>query len=107
MHTVIAGMAELERSLIAERTAAALQHKKAHLQVYSPTPLGYRREGNMLIPDQEELALVERIRQLYDGGASLRGIAETLNQEGIPGKNGGRWYAATVKKILENELHCQ
>ncbi|OPZ83127.1 MAG: putative DNA-invertase from lambdoid prophage Rac [bacterium ADurb.Bin429] len=105
MLTVIAGMAELERSLIAERTAAALQHKKAHLQVYSPTPLGYQREGDRLIPDPEEQALIARIRELHDAGASLRAIAATLNAEGIAGKNGGRWYAATVKKVLGNELH--
>jgi len=105
MLTVIAGMAELERSLIAGRTAAALQHKKKHRQVYSPTPLGFRREGNSLIPDEQEQALVNRIRQMHDEGASLSGISETLNEEGITGKKGGRWYATTIRKILENELH--
>ncbi len=105
--TVIAGMAELERSLIAERTAAALQHKKAHHQVYSPTPLGYQRDGNQLIPDAEEQALVSRIRQLHDDGASMTGIAGQLNGEGIVGKNGGRWYATTISKILANDLYTQ
>jgi len=105
MLTVIAGMAELERSLIAERTAAALQHMKAHRQVYSPTPLGYRRDGDMLVPIPEELALVARIQSMHESGVSLRTIAQTLNGEGIPGKAGGRWYAATVKKILENDLY--
>ncbi len=107
MLTVIASLGELERSLIAERTATALQHKKAHHQVYSPTPLGFRREGDLLIPEPEEQALVARIRQMHIAGVSLNCIAGTLNEEGIAGKAGGRWYATTVRKILANELHCQ
>jgi len=78
---------------------------KAHRQVYSPTPLGYRRDGDMLVPIPEELALVARIQSMHESGVSLRTIAQTLNGEGIPGKAGGRWYAATVKKILENDLY--
>jgi site-specific DNA recombinase len=105
--TVIAAMAELERSLIAERTAQALAHKKKHLEVYSPTPLGFRREGNMLVPDPDEQSLVARMRQMHNEGRSLRGIADQLNAEGIVGKAGGRWYATTVKKVLGNGIHTQ
>jgi len=41
--TMMAGFAELERNLIAERTTAAMAHKKSKLQVYAPTPLGFMR----------------------------------------------------------------
>ena len=40
MLTMMAGFAEFERALIAERTASALAHKKAHRQAYAP-----RRSG--------------------------------------------------------------
>ena len=45
---VMAGFAELERNLIAERTELALSHKKAHLVAYAPTPYGYNRVGDNL-----------------------------------------------------------
>ena len=35
---MMAGVAELERNLIAERTTMALAHKKAHREAYAPTP---------------------------------------------------------------------
>lgn len=105
--TMMSGFAELERNLIAERTKAALAHKKRHGQAYSPTPLGYRREGNVLVVEPTEMALVERIRQLADEGTSLRQIAALLNAEGIPGKAGGQWYASTVRYLLANDLYVE
>lgn len=39
--TMMAGFAELERNLIAERTADALAHKKAHHTPYGPPPIGF------------------------------------------------------------------
>lgn len=105
MLTVIASLGELERSLIASRTADALAFKKAQRQVYSPTPLGFRREGDLLISDPVEMALIDRIREMYAAGSSLNSIARTLNTEGIAGKTGGRWYATTIRKILANDLH--
>jgi hypothetical protein len=32
-------------------------------------------------------------------------IADAFNGDRVPGKNGGKWYARTVKNILENSLH--
>jgi DNA invertase Pin-like site-specific DNA recombinase len=103
--TMMSGFAELERNLIAERTASALQHKKRHRQVYSPTPYGFQREGALLIPDPEESAVVTRISDLAAGGASLRQIASILNTEGIPSKSGGKWHPSTLWYVLHNNIH--
>lgn len=105
--TMMSGFAELERNLIAERTAAALQHKKRHRQAYSPTPYGFQRQGDLLIPDPDEQAIVARIRVMHDTGMSLRAIIRTLNEEGIPAKRGGKWQVSAVWYLLRNELHCQ
>jgi len=42
----MAGFAELERNLISERTATALNYKKNSKQAYSPTPFGFERVGD-------------------------------------------------------------
>jgi DNA invertase Pin-like site-specific DNA recombinase len=108
MLTVMAGLAELERNLIAERTAVALGHKKAHLQVYGPVPYGFERKGNLLVMLDAEQAVIEQMRIWRDGGISLRQIAALLNEKGVQTKAGGRqWYGSTVQKVLDNDLHAR
>lgn len=105
MLTMMAGFAEMERSLIAERTEQALQHKKKHLEAYSPTPYGFDREMDTLKENSMEQATVKQIKAWRAAGWSLRKIADALNHQGVPAKNGGRWYASTVKYILNNNLY--
>ncbi len=102
---MMAGFAELERNLIAERTAMALQHKKAHLEAYSPTPYGYDRIGDDLVPNDDEQAVIEHIFSWRRAGWSLRRIAGRLNDMGVATKQSGKWYASTVNYILQNKLH--
>jgi DNA invertase Pin-like site-specific DNA recombinase len=107
---MMAGFAELERNLIAERTSAALAHKKTHLQAYSPTPFGYDRDrdGSALVLNRAEWQTQERMRAWRTAGWTLRQIADELTQCGTPTKNGGRrWYASTVRHILGNNLYDQ
>lgn len=105
MLTMVSAFAELERNLIAERTASALQHKKQQRQAYSPTPYGYRREDDHLVADPLELAVVARIQTLHADGVSLRQIVRVLNEEGVPSKTGRRWHSSTVWYLLRNDLY--
>lgn len=104
--TMLAACAELERNLTAERTAAALAHKKANREAYSPTPYGFDRDGSHLVENPAELVAVERIRELHAAGLSLRGIARELHAAGIAAKRGGRWHPQTVAEILRNNLYA-
>ena len=103
LFTILAGMAQWERALTAERTKAALTHKKKHRQAYSPTPYGYDRRGDTLHANLREQAVILQIRAMRDSGASLRAIVRELKDE--PTKQGGQWYAGTVKYMLENNLY--
>jgi len=35
----------------------------------------------------------------------LREIARELNEKGVPAARGSKWYAGTIKYILENTLY--
>lgn len=107
MLTLMAAFAELERNLIADRTEAALGHKKKHKEVYSPTPFGFNRIGNSLVENPVELKIITLIKSRRDQGYSLRKIADGLNMGLIPTKNGAKWYPSTVHYILRNQLYQQ
>lgn len=102
---VMAGFAELERNLIAERTEAALQHKKSSNRVYGEVPYGYDRDGDNLRENPEEMQVVREIERLREDGESLRSIAQHLNDSETPTKKGGKWHASTVSSILKNTIH--
>lgn len=100
-----AAFAEMERSLIRERTESAMAHKKANLEVYSASPFGFDRIGERLVANPSEQAIVQRIKALDAEGVPMLRIAERLNAEGVTTKKGGKWYASTIKAILTNSLH--
>ena len=103
-------VAELEAGMIAERTRKALAAAKAR-----GTKLGGDR-GNLsadnaqgriasLKARQDQAArrqsdLAPIIEEIRAGGATtLRAIADTLNDRGIPTARGGRWSAAQVSRV--------
>ena len=101
-----AALAEKERSLISQRTTAALAAKKAAgAQLGNRTNLSEASAlgaaANASQADQfaaNTLPIVASIRA--SGVASLTGIAEALNARGIRTARGGAWYAGTVKNLL-------
>jgi DNA invertase Pin-like site-specific DNA recombinase len=102
---IMTAVSQWEREAIGERTATALQHKKAHRRVYSATPYGYSREGDALLPLPEEQAVINQIRLYRANGWTLRRIADALNADAVPTKQGSRWFAQTVSDVLNNSLH--
>jgi DNA invertase Pin-like site-specific DNA recombinase len=103
--TLMAGCAELERNLVAERTASVLAHKKQQGKVYNHEPFGFLRDGDRLVVAVEEMAMVRLMRERREDGWSFGMIADAFNSDHVPGKNGGKWYGRTVKNVLENSLY--
>jgi len=100
MLTILAAVAEMERNLIAERIRNVLGWKRKNLKVFGHVPFGFARDGDNLVPVEAEQRALELIFDLRARGYSLRKIARTLEARGIPTKRGGRWAAATVRKLL-------
>ena len=101
--TMTAGFAERERNLTSERTRAALAHMRTEGGVYcGVAPLGFdkppgydaltpqARKAAKLIPNQQELSTVKRIRRMRKAGWQLQKIANKLNHTKTPTKRGGR-----------------
>ena len=103
--TLMAGCAELERNLVAERTASVLAHKKQQGRVYNHTPYGFERVGDRLVVAVDEMAMVHLMQERREDGWSFAMIADAFNGDRVRGKNGGKWYGRTVKNILENSLY--
>ena len=101
---ILAGMAAQERQAIIQRTLAG-KREKARRGGFAggPAPYGYRRDrdGGLEV-DPDEAQTIRRIYTMRQQGMSYRAIADVLNGEGIPTKRGGRWYAGTVRYILDN-----
>lgn len=107
MLTLLASFAEFEKNLIAERTSAALEYKKRNGAVYGHAPYGYSIGGNgkKLVPNEAEQKTLKYIFQWRKEGASLHAISERLNDLSVPAKKGGKWHAATVAHIVNNDLY--
>jgi DNA invertase Pin-like site-specific DNA recombinase len=103
-----AALAEKERTVISQRTKAALAAKKAQ-----GVKLGNPRAAQAAVKAQAAhrasadrfaanvLPIVENIRA--SGITSHAGIAAALNSRGVRTARGGRWHATTVRNLLARE----
>jgi site-specific DNA recombinase len=115
---IIMTIAQWERETIVERTTDAMAHKRKQGEA-----CGHPRFGTMvdptdprlsksqrpvaLIPCLEDLDVEVDIRFLRSQGHTMRAIAKSLNDRGIPSKRGvtkrstGRWSHSSVAEILK------
>lgn len=99
---LLSSLAEFERDQIAERTKAALSHKKAKGERVGSIPFGYdlAADGINLVPNAGQQEALELIAELRAAGLSLRQIAAELTNRCIPTKKGNAWQAASILRIL-------
>lgn len=87
--TIMSGVAEWERGIIAQRTRDGLAAAKAQGKTI----------GRPAVGDRPELA--ERVRHMREEGMTLQGICDRLNEEGVPTARGaGQWRPSAVQTIL-------
>jgi site-specific DNA recombinase len=60
---------------------------------------------NELVLNPEQAAVVSFIHRLRRRKASYHEIARQLNRRGVPAPGGDRWYAGSVKYIVQNPIY--
>ncbi len=106
---ILALVAQRERELISERTAAALQAAKRRGKVLgTPNPglqvirmVNANRRSQKLFVNQIR-PIIEEIRGT--GVRTLRGIADCLNKRGEKTRRGQAWNQTAVKRVLDSQI---
>lgn len=102
MVTMLSAFAAFERELTAERTTAALHHKRAKGERTGGVPFGWDDDGGTLVPVPAEQAVLERIKACREAGLSYREIAAELTAAGILTKHKRAvWTHTAVVSILK------
>src|SRR5271157_3938516 len=93
-------LGEMERRQVKHRTKKAMQHKKAHGQVVGTVPYGFQRQGNDLIPNLSEQAVIKSANAIYQTGARLVDIVDHLNSAGTMTREGRPWIPTQAKRLI-------
>lgn len=88
---VLASAAQYERRLISSRTREGMAQRKAEGATFG-------REVAA-----EFLPTYRRILDMHAAGQSYNAIALQLDAEGVPTARGGKWAAATVRRVVTSE----
>jgi DNA invertase Pin-like site-specific DNA recombinase len=99
---MLAVLNEFERDQLAERTSAAMQHKKAKGELVGAVPYGkaLADDGITLLDNEAEQAVITEARRLHSTGLSLRKIAEILAGMGFNARNGKPFAATQVQRMV-------
>lgn len=108
---VMAVVTQWLREDIAEKTSAAMRHKRAVGEKtggkipygYGVEIRGYRPNGRPikgLVRNEAEQAVIAEVRRQRDQGLSLEQIAFALNGSGLRTREGGMWKRQYVWRIL-------
>lgn len=110
---IMMAAAELEKDNISLRTREGINNRKSNKQVYSAAPYGWdntyldeEKKVSKLVKNEDEQEIIRRMITLRNTmKKSYSIIATALNDLNIPSKEGGKWYASTVRTILNNTLN--
>ena len=107
---VLLSVAQWEREAIGERTRAALQHKLSNNRRAGEVRYGWDLldDGETLIPNEAEQAVIDLALRLRESGMSYRKIADELTARGILTKKGNTsWSHNTVTSMIKKAQEAQ
>ncbi|MCL5780443.1 MAG: recombinase family protein [Firmicutes bacterium] len=97
---------EKEKFLLRSKFGKVAKARKG-LLTHNPGIFGYRYihgESRLEIDDQTGPVYLQ-MKDMALKGASPEEITKHFNEMGIPGPGGGKWYRATVRRILKNPTY--
>ena len=104
VYRLLSLLGEFERDLISERTTAVLSHlRSTGKRISGAIPYGVTlsSDGQTLVPNPAEMAVIDRLHQRRAEGASYRILAEELERDGVLTKGGKTtWMPKVVRAIL-------
>jgi len=104
--SILSGMAESESVSISENSkwSAQKRFESGTFKVSYP-PYGYDWDGENMVVNPEQAAIVKEIFKAVLAGKGTAAIADDLNKRGIPSKRRGHWTATTIRGMLSNEKY--
>lgn len=103
---ILSSMAEGESVSISENSKWSIQKRfESGTYKVSYPPYGYDWNGEQMVINPEQAAVVKEIFTALLSGKGTHAIADDLNQRGVPSKRGGRWTATTIRGMLSNEKY--
>lgn len=102
---MMATVAQWEREVIGERTASVLAHMRDSGRVYGRTPMGFKRDGDSLVEDPQEMMTLRQMQHMANRGDAYCAIARWLNRTGVQPRQGGKsWSSASVIRVLSSKM---
>lgn len=102
MLTIMAGFAEEESLSVSENMKWRVKKNFEEGKPWSWRLFGYRHENGKFVIVPDEAEIVRRIYHDYLSGSGSVKIADSLNREGLYGRDGHPWQYTNVLRILKN-----
>ena len=103
---ILSSMAEGESVSISENSKWSIQKRfESGTYKVSYPPYGYDWDGEQMVINPEQAAVVKEIFASLLSGKGTHAIADDLNRRGIPTKRNGHWTATTIRGMLSNEKY--
>ena len=105
--TLLGAVAEMESINTSSHITHTLRQKMKNGQIVGAVPIGYKKDGDSLIIDEDTAPIVRMIYELYLEGNGTHTICKELEKRGIKSPKYGhdRWDDSTVLQILKNEKY--
>jgi site-specific DNA recombinase len=100
MMNILMSFNEFEVDNIRERIIDVKRNNKKNGLVYGKLMYGKEKDGKLLIDSVGEMKVIGYMKTLRSKGWSYFRISDRLNEKGIIGKSGGKWYGMSVRNVL-------
>jgi DNA invertase Pin-like site-specific DNA recombinase len=101
MRQMMGVFGQLEKAMIVRRLKAGRRLKADRGgYAYGSPPYGQKSDDHELVPDEQEQATIDRIKQLHADGQSFRSMAAVLTAEGHRPKRSDRWHSTSIRNIV-------